>query len=80
MVNKYLLYTLNTDSLDGKGQSSNNKVITEGPRGSCIGMTWIMELTTWIQPSSLSAMLCKRSIELGGSCSLKKKKKGYSIV
>lgn len=69
--NKYAKLTF-----EGKGQSSSIKVITDGPNGLCIGITLTIELTTCIQPSSLSAILCSFSIAGGGSCSLQ----NYSLI
>lgn len=57
-------------TFEGKGQSSNNNIITEGPNGLCIGITLTIELTTCIQPSSLSAMAFNFNIAGGGSWSL----------
>lgn len=57
-------------TFDGNGQSSNKRVITEGPSGLCIGIILTIELTTCIHPSSLSAIACNFNSAGGGSCSL----------
>lgn len=54
-------------TFEGRGQSSNSNIITEGPRGLCIGITLTIELTTCIQPSSLSAIAFNFNIAGGGS-------------
>lgn len=56
-------------TFDGNGQSSNRRVMTEGPNGLCIGITLTIELTTCNHPSSLSAMACNFNMAGGGSCS-----------
>lgn len=60
-------------TLVGKGQSSRSNVITAGPKGSSIGTTFAIELTTVNHPPSLSAIKWRRVIEGGGSKSLKEK-------
>ena len=54
-------------TLVGNGHSSRSKSTTAGPRGSSIGMTRISDLTTFSQPWSQSAILCRMSIANGGS-------------
>lgn len=44
--------------------------MTAGPSGWWMGITRIMEVTTWIQPSSWSAIACRVNIDDGGSWSL----------
>lgn len=69
-----------TESLDGRGQSSNTMVMADGPRGSSIGITCTIEDTTWNQPSSLSAITCSFTSETGDSSSLKQISKHYTNI
>lgn len=64
--------TLITESLDGRGQSSNTMVMAEGPRGFSSGITVTIEETTWNHPSSLSAIACNFTNDTGDSSSLER--------